>query len=50
VLLRIESTVRQTGKPLRNDAVHVWRLDGSGKVSRYRHHNDTAAEIVAWRG
>jgi len=50
VLLRIESTVRQTGKPLLNDAVYVWRLDGSGKVSRYRHYNDTAAEIVAWRG
>ena len=49
VLLRIESTVRQTGKPLLNDAVHVWRLDGDSKVKSYRHYNDTAAEADAWR-
>ncbi|HEV8239585.1 MAG TPA: nuclear transport factor 2 family protein [Thermoanaerobaculia bacterium] len=48
VLLRIESVLRRNGKPLSNDAVHVWDLS-DGKVSRYRHYNDTAAELEAWR-
>jgi ketosteroid isomerase-like protein len=48
VLLRIESVVRKTGRPLGNDAVHVWTFAGD-KVKSYRHYNDTAAEVEAWR-
>ena len=48
-LLRIESIVRKNGRPLANDAVHVWTVDGDGKVKSYRHYNDTAAEAEAWR-
>jgi uncharacterized protein len=48
VLLRIESTLRKNGRPVQNDAVHVWTFDGD-KVSGYRHYNDTAAELEAWR-
>jgi ketosteroid isomerase-like protein len=49
VLLRIESIVRRNGRPLLNDAVHVWTFAGD-KVKSYRHYNDTAAEADAWRG
>ena len=49
VHLRIESVVRRTGRPLKNDVVHLWTFDGSGRVASYRHFNDTAAEIAAWR-
>ncbi len=50
VLLRIESVVRSNGRPVQNDAVHVWGFDAAGQVSSYRHFNDTAAELAAWRG
>ena len=50
VLLHIEGTVTKTGRPFINDAVHVWKFDGDGKVSSYRHFNDTAMELAAWRG
>lgn len=49
VLLRVESTVRRNGRPLVNDVVHAWTIDDAGKVSSYRHYNDTAAELAAWR-
>jgi uncharacterized protein len=48
VELRIESNLKKNGRPLANDAVHVWKFEG-GKVSGYRHYNDTAAELEAWR-
>ncbi len=50
VHLRVESVVRKNGRPLRNDAMHLWRLDAQGRVASYRHFNDTAAEVLAWRG
>jgi uncharacterized protein len=50
VYLRIESTVRKNGRSLKNDAVHFWTFDESGHIKRYRHFNDTAAELAAWRG
>jgi uncharacterized protein len=49
VYLRIESTVRKNGRSLKNDAVHFWTFDDSGYIKRYRHFNDTAAELAAWR-
>ena len=50
VYLRIESTLRKNGRALKNDAVHFWTFNASGKIARYRHFNDTAAELAAWRG
>ena len=50
VYLRIESTVRKNGRSLANDAVHFWTFNDSGQIARYRHFNDTAAELAAWRG
>ena len=50
VWLRIESTVRKTGRALRNDVVHFWSFNERGQITRYRHFNDTAAELAAWRG
>ena len=49
VNLRIESTVRKNGRALKNDAVHVWNFNDNGQITRYRHFNDTAAELAAWR-
>ncbi|HVT41174.1 MAG TPA: nuclear transport factor 2 family protein [Gemmatimonadaceae bacterium] len=49
VVLRLESTLKKNGKSLKNDAVHVWTFDKGGKVSRYRHFNDTAQELAAWK-
>jgi ketosteroid isomerase-like protein len=49
VYLRIESTLAKNGRPLKNDSVHFWTFNERGQVSRYRHFNDTAAELAAWR-
>ncbi|HEV8362757.1 MAG TPA: nuclear transport factor 2 family protein [Gemmatimonadaceae bacterium] len=49
VSLRIESTVRKNGRPLKNDVVHIWNFNDNGQITRYRHFNDTAAELAAWR-
>ncbi len=49
VCLRIESVLRKNGRPLKNDVVHVWSFDDAGRITRYRHYNDTAAELAAWR-
>lgn len=50
VQLRLESVVKKNKKSYHTDAVHIWTFDKSGKVSKYRHYNDTAAELAAWRG
>lgn len=49
VNLRIEGTVRKNGRSLKNDAVHFWNFNDNGQITRYRHFNDTAAELAAWR-
>ena len=50
VMLRVEGKVKKNGQRFVNDAVHAWTLDGHGQVSAYRHYNDTAMELAAWRG
>jgi uncharacterized protein len=50
VHLRIESTVRKNGRPIKNDVVHYWTFNDRGQIAMYRHYNDTAAELTAWRG
>jgi uncharacterized protein len=49
VLLRIEGRVKKNGHPLANDSVHVWMFNDHGHISAYRHYNDTAMELAAWR-
>ena len=50
VYLRIESTLPKNGRALKNDSVHFWTFNDRGQIARYRHFNDTAAELAAWRG
>ena len=49
VYLRIEGRVRKTGRSWQNDAVHFWTFNERGQIASYRHFNDTAAELAAWR-
>jgi ketosteroid isomerase-like protein len=49
VQLRIESKLRKNGHALKNDSVHFWTFNDRGQIARYRHFNDTAAELAAWR-
>lgn len=49
VQLLIEGRVRATGRTWKNDAVHWWQFDDAGLITSYRHFNDTAAELAAWR-
>jgi len=50
VNLRIESTLTKNGRSFNNDVVHFWAFNDRGQIVRYRHFNDTAAELAAWRG
>ena len=50
VNLRIEGTVKKTGRAFQNDAIHFWTFDDSGRIAKYQHFNDTAMELAAWRG
>jgi hypothetical protein len=46
-LVRIESVVKKTGKPLKQDVVMVWTIK-DGKVTHLRVHDDTAAAVAAY--
>ena len=50
VQLRIEGKVRRNGRAWANDVVHFWTFNPRGQIASYRHFNDTAAELAAWRG
>ncbi|MCV4754620.1 hypothetical protein OFC37_34675, partial [Escherichia coli] len=43
----IEFEVPATGGHVRDEEVHLWTFDGSGKVVRVRHYADTAKHIAA---
>lgn len=43
----IEFEVPGTGGHVRDEEVHLWTFDGSGKVVRVRHYADTAKHIAA---
>jgi ketosteroid isomerase-like protein len=47
VTVRVELTVRPTGRPLVDEEIHFWVFDDSGKVSAMRHYADTGAHIAA---
>lgn len=49
-VIDVEGTVKRTGRTFRNEGVHIWTFNPQGKVAKYRHYNDTAAERDAWRG
>ena len=44
--VRIEYTVKATGKKVAMDQIHWWTLEG-GKVQRLRHYEDTAQVVTA---
>ncbi|MBS0610897.1 MAG: nuclear transport factor 2 family protein [Proteobacteria bacterium] len=37
------------GKRLRDEEMHLWNVNASGKVTRFRHYADTAKHIAAVR-
>ena len=47
VLLEYELTVKETGKRVHDQEIHLYRLDADGKVEEYRHFLDTAKAIEA---
>jgi ketosteroid isomerase-like protein len=49
VVLHLESTLKKNSQSLVNDVVHIWDFDDSGRVTSYRHFNDTAQELAAWK-
>jgi ketosteroid isomerase-like protein len=49
VQLHLESRVRKNGRMLVNDVIHLWTFDDAGRIASYKHFNDTAAELEAWR-
>lgn len=49
VLLQWTATLKKSGKTVGGDSVHVWRFNEHGQVGAYRHYNDTAMELAAWR-
>ena len=50
-LVNFEATVRATGRRIvEEDEVHLWRFDGSGRISRFRHRADTHQHWMAVAG
>jgi ketosteroid isomerase-like protein len=47
--VRAELTVKKTGKRIRDEEMHVWTFDASGKVALFRHVVDTGKHVEAWR-
>ncbi len=46
-VVRVESTVRETGKSIDETEIHLWTFDADGKVCAFRHHVDTQQHISA---
>jgi len=46
----IEAEVHGPGGHFRDEEMHLWTFDSSGKVARLRHYVDTAKAIAAARG
>jgi hypothetical protein len=43
----IEAEMPGSGKRLRDEEIHLWTFDDSGKITRMRHYLDTAKHIAA---
>ena len=50
VRVHLRIVMKKNGRAAEYDSLHFWTFDGAGKVSGYRHFNDTAAELAAWQG
>jgi uncharacterized protein len=46
-VFEIDSTVKATGKRIKDEQIHLWRFDAGGKVTAFRHFLDTAKAIDA---
>jgi ketosteroid isomerase-like protein len=46
----IEVEAPGTGGHYRDEELHLWTFDETGKVIRLRHYTDTAKHIAAWKG
>jgi ketosteroid isomerase-like protein len=46
-LCHIDSTVKATGKRIRDSEIHLWTLDKAGRVTSFRHYIDTAKHLAA---
>ncbi len=46
----IEVDIPSTGGHYRDEEIHLWTFDDSGKVIRLRHYTDTAKHIAAAKG
>jgi ketosteroid isomerase-like protein len=43
----VDCTYRATGQRIRDEEIHLWTFDDTGKVERYRHYLDTAKHLRA---
>ncbi len=43
----IDADVPSTGGHYRDEEIHLWTFDKSGKVIRLRHYSDTLKQITA---
>ena len=39
--IRLDTTLKPTGKRIQDDEIHLFRFDGQGKVAAFRHFFDT---------
>jgi ketosteroid isomerase-like protein len=47
VQVRIDVTVKGSGKRVQDDEVHLWTFNAAGKVAAFRHYADTGKHIAA---
>jgi ketosteroid isomerase-like protein len=45
--IEIEVTVPETGKRIRDQEMHLWTLDGDGRITGMRHYVDTLKQADA---
>jgi uncharacterized protein len=45
--LVVDAVVKTNGHHYRDEQVHVWTFDDSGRVTRFRHYLDTAKQMAA---
>jgi uncharacterized protein len=46
-VIDVELTVRDSGRSIRDEELHLWTFDDRGRVSRFRHYVDTAQHVAA---
>jgi ketosteroid isomerase-like protein len=47
-VIRIEATVRATGRRIEDEEIHLWTFGDSGKVIAHRHFLDTGKHVAAF--